>query len=156
MKRIKALDAQYAEQISNLIKESFMAYEIRDYPSTDQQNIRAFLDNTSYGAMLKTFNNVNIFWGCVEGDKLLGVVCIDTARDNIQALFVSPSMQGKGIESKLLNKVYAYCQKNNKPVLKAMASPHNLPLFQEFGFEVLGGVEFTNIGYMYIPVNIKI
>jgi ribosomal protein S18 acetylase RimI-like enzyme len=52
-----------------------------------------------------------------------------------------PMQQGKGLGSVLLRHAVSLCDLDNKPAYLESSNPKNIPLYQRFGFEVIGEIQ---------------
>jgi GNAT superfamily N-acetyltransferase len=120
------------KQIRSLISNTLLVTNCRDYTL---EEIRAL--GKSYSAStIEAMSNKGRIWVYVEGESVQGVVCLDG--DTIQALFVAPDRQGRGIGRILLGVAEASARRRRTRILRVPASLNAVDFYCAQGFRPLG------------------
>ena len=126
---IRKFKKEDAIKVSNLIRKCLLEVNINDYP---RKIINEMVKHFTPSQIIKNSKERNVFVA-VENDRILGTASI---KDNIiLTVFVNPNIQGKGIGSKLMNKVEDYAKKNGYKEVKLPSSLTSLEFYKKRGYK---------------------
>ena len=87
-----------------------------------------------------------------EGDAILAELRAEMARHHpeaphwyLWAIAADPRLQGKGLGSALLKHRLALCDARGETAYLESSAPHNVPLYERHGFEVLGVIQVRDV-----------
>jgi GNAT superfamily N-acetyltransferase len=120
------------KQVAALIANTLLVSNTGSY---SLEEIRSLAHGYS-SATLEGLSRHARVWVYVEGDQIQGVVCLDRA--TIQALFVAPDRQGKGIGRALLGIAEEAAHRRGRRELSVPASLTAVDFYEHLGFRSLG------------------
>ena len=62
---------------------------------------------------------------------------------------VDPSQQGKGFGSILMQHALVQCDRDNRPAYLESSNPRNIPLYERYGFELLGAIQIGTSPHIF-------
>jgi ribosomal protein S18 acetylase RimI-like enzyme len=143
-----------AEEIFELLKRTWLnTYVNAEYNITKEDILSIFTNEkksatlakmkTLYEALKNDFHNSEkIDWIAREGNEIIGVMRIkNNIPGEIVMLYVKPSMQGKGVGRKLMNR--ALEDLDNREILLKVAKYNTkaIRFYEKYGFRIYGNVE---------------
>lgn len=97
------------------------------------------------GYLIREDPSLQTFWNFVLGKDYLNSRWTDqlhqTDRIHIIYLAVAPLMQHHGLAEKLMNEVIRYAQSHKLMISLETHNPHNVPIYEHFGFKLYGVVK---------------
>lgn len=119
-----------------------MEYEFNRSVSADK--IAALRSSVGWNRMKECYNNVlatsYFHIACYDGEKLIGyidVVSNGITDAYIQDLIVSPSYQGQGIGTELMNRTIAYLKEKKIYAISVLFEERLKGFYKKFGFTML-------------------
>ena len=129
---IRRYEHRDARQVAALIANTLLVSNTGSYSLEEVQRLAqgyssATLDGLSRHAKV---------WVYVEGERIQGMVCLD--RDTIQALFVAPDRQRRGIGRALLGIAEEAARRRGRGEISVPASLTAVEFYEHVGFRSLG------------------
>ena len=129
MIRIRKFKKGDAIKVSNVIKKSFRSIISKNYT---KESVEDQIKENSPKKILEKAKKVKYFVA-VEKGKILGFGGYN--EEKIHTFFVLPEMQGKGIGSRILEKVLTEAKKDGIESLKCWSSFNAENFYASFGFK---------------------
>lgn len=129
-----------AKEITQILKEmgkSGNNAEVFCYPVRTSKKRKKMIQHSTFITARKT-SYIRHAEGLNSLNQLIGLVRIigdSTYEYYISEVMVIPSMQGKGIGTKLMNNTIAYCKKNGYMQIFLSSARGREKFYQKFGFE---------------------
>lgn len=97
------------------------------------------------GYLIREDPSLQTFWNFILGKDYLNSRWTDQLhqpdRIHIIYLAVAPSMQHHGLAEKLMDEVIRYAQSHKLMISLETHNPHNVPIYEHFGFKLYGVVK---------------
>ena len=119
--RIRKFKRDDAIKVSNIIRRCLREVVSKDYPKKEIESLCEFFTPS---LLIKNLKD-RIIFVAVENDKVVGTASLKG--DTVFTVFVNPDFHGKGIGSKLMDKVEDLAKKNGCKILKV---PSGLSSFE--------------------------
>ncbi len=131
-----------------LAEKVFMEFEAPEY---SQEGINSFL-NFIYSQQFKDYfiNSDNIFLGCFDGFKLVGIMAM-RSESHVSLAFVDKDYHRRGIATKLFKLAFAKSKEKGVSEITLNSSPYAVPFYHFLGFYDLDTEQLTD-GIRYIPM----
>jgi GNAT superfamily N-acetyltransferase len=85
-------------------------------------------------------------------DQLVGVAQLDPAAARLRALFVAPTLQGRGLGRVLIASVERLARAHRLPVIDGAMSLNAVPFYRRLGFVVRPGTDHLVRGGVMVPI----
>jgi len=129
---IRRITSTDAAAVTTLIGNTLLVSNSGHYTLEEITRLAAGYSSQAVGAM----SEHSEVWVYDEDDLIQGVVCVD--RTAIQALFVAPDRQGRGIGRVLLGVAEAAARRRGVRELQVPASLTAVGFYERMGFRSLG------------------
>ena len=126
---VRKFKKQDAIKVSNVIKKSFRSIISKNYT---KESVEDQIKENSPKKILEKASKVKYFVA-VENGKILGFG--GYSREKIHTFFVLPEMQGKGIGSKILEKVLSEAKTEGIKSIKCWSTFNAENFYSSFGFK---------------------
>jgi N-acetylglutamate synthase-like GNAT family acetyltransferase len=126
---IRKFKNEDARKVSNLIRKCLVEVNSKDYPKNIMDGM---VKHFTPSQIIKNSEERNVFVA-VEDDKVLGTASIKD--DVILTVFVNPNIHGKGIGSKLMNKVEELAKKKGYKTVKLPSSLTSYEFYKKRGYK---------------------
>src|SRR3989344_6592060 len=127
--QIRKFQSQDAIKVSNVIKKGFRSIISKNYT---KESVEDQIKENSPKKIIEKAKKVKYFVA-VEKGKILGFGGYN--EEKIHTFFVLPEMQGKGIGSRILEKVLTEAKKDGIESLKCWSSFNAENFYASFGFK---------------------
>jgi len=127
--QIRKFQSKDARKVSNVIKKGFRSIISKNY---SKKSVEDQIKENSPKKILEKAKKVKYFVA-VEKGKILGFGGYN--EEKIHTFFVLPEMQGKGIGSRILEKVLTEAKKDGIESLKCWSSFNAENFYASFGFK---------------------
>ncbi len=126
---IRKFKKEDARKVSNMIRKCLLEVNISDYP---KKIMDGMVKHFTPSQIIKNSKERDIFVA-VENDKILGTASL---KENIiLTVFVNPNIHGKGIGSKLMNKVEDLARKKGHKTVKLPSSLTSFEFYKRRGYK---------------------
>jgi GNAT superfamily N-acetyltransferase len=127
--RIRKFRKEDAKEVSNIIRRCLREVVSKDYP---KKAIVGLCDFFTPALLIKNSKNRHLFVA-VEKDKIIGTASL---KDNTAlTVFVNPDIHGKGVGSKLMDKVEGLAEKNGYKIIKLPSGLSSVEFYKKRGYK---------------------
>ncbi|MFA6460903.1 MAG: GNAT family N-acetyltransferase [Candidatus Woesearchaeota archaeon] len=138
--RIRRLRKEDATEVSNIIRRCLREVNSKDYP---KKVITSLYDFFTPDLIIKNMSDRTIYVA-VEKDKIIGTASLK--EDTVFTVFVNPDLHGKGIGSKLMDKVEELAKKEGYQVLKVPSGLSSVEFYKHRGYKEVKRVHSVDHG----------
>lgn len=125
---IRKFRPEDANEVSNVIRRALALINIKDYP---EDHIKSMIEKFSLQAVLKRGQKRSMFVVVIDF-KIVATGSLQN--DTIYSLFVDPDYNGRGIGTKLMEKLEDLAKNNHVKVLKVPSSITAIGFYTRLGF----------------------
>jgi len=148
---IKRLYKSDIKNALDLVWSVFREFEAPDYSAQGIQEFKDFIElNTIYE---KVNRNEIAFWGCYNGDTLVGVIAV-LGKGHISLFFVQKEYHRQGIARRLFQTILSTFTKDDSTKrITVNSSPYATEVYHQLGFtdtdkeKTVNGIRFTPMEY---------
>lgn len=126
---IRKMRDEDALEVADLIEKGFRSIISRDYP---RKSVEWQIIENSPEKLIEKAKTVKYFIA-IDEDEIVGIGGYDGKK--VHTFFVKPEFQGKGIGSKILEKVLSEAKKDRITALKSWATFNSIDFYKKFGFK---------------------
>jgi len=137
---IRNFKKEDAGKVSNLIRKCLLEVNSKDYP----KSVIEFMHNHFTPATLVQYSKERNVFVAVENEKILGTASLK--EDDISTVFVNPNIHGKGIGSKLMDKVEDLAKRNGYKTVKLSSSLTSFEFYKRRGYKKVKMLHSENFG----------
>jgi len=127
--RIRKFKKEDATKVSNIIRRCLREVVSKDYPKKAIESLCEFFTPT---LLIKNLKD-RIIFVAVENDKVVGTASLKGY--TVFTVFVNPDFHGKGIGSKLMDKVEDLAKKNGCKILKVPSGLSSFEFYKKRGYK---------------------
>ena len=127
--RIRKLKKDDAKDVSNIIRRCLREVNSKDYP---KKAITSLCNFFTPSLIIKNLKDRTIFVA-VENSKIIGTASLK--EDTVFTVFVNPDIHGKGIGSKLMNKVEDLAKKKGYTTIKVPSGLTSVEFYKKRGYK---------------------
>ena len=128
---IRAFEIADAKSVSGLIATTLRISNVKDYPADFLSKVEASLTP----ALLRELTKERMILVAMEGDVIVGTASL--GRDQVHAVFVHPTRQGRGIGRRLMEAVESEAQARGERELILYASLSAVAFYEASGWRTV-------------------
>jgi putative acetyltransferase len=129
---IRRAGVEDADSIKKLHKETIRKVNSKDY---NKEQIKIWVRRNTKKHFSDSIEKRNIFFVALEKNKLLGYASLSLSKHKVQGLYVKHDFNGKGIGSKLLNKIEDYAKKYGLKLLELESTITAFNFYKHKGYK---------------------
>ena len=129
---IRRFRPEDARAVTTLIANTLLVSNTGDYSLEEISTLAAGYSSRT----LQALSSQTDVWVYTEGRLIQGVVCLDGS--TVQALFVAPDRQGRGVGRALLRLIEGHARRRGVTALEVPASLTAVAFYLRVGFHSLG------------------
>jgi predicted N-acetyltransferase YhbS len=137
---IRKLKKEDAKKVSNIIRKCLREVNSKDYP---KKAITSLCNFFTPSLIIRNLKDRTIFVA-VENDKVIGTASLKD--DTVFTVFVNPNIHGKGIGSKLMDKVESLAKKNGYKIIKVPSALTSFEFYKKRGYKKIKVVHSKDHG----------
>ncbi len=138
--RIRNFKKEDARKVSNLTRKCLSEVNSKDYP----KSVIEFMHKHFTPAKLIQYSKERNVFVAAENEKILGTASLKD--DNISTVFVNPNIHGKGIGSKLMDRVEDLAKKNGYKTAKLSSSLTSFEFYKHRGYKKIKMLHSEDFG----------
>ncbi len=138
--RIRKFKKDDAKEVSHIIRRCLREVVSKDYP---KKVIASLCDFFTPSLLIKNLKDRHIFVA-VENDKVIGTASLKD--DTTFTVFVNPDIHGKGVGSKLMDKVEGLAKKNGYKIIKVPSGFSSVEFYERRGYKKIRIIHSKNHG----------
>jgi predicted N-acetyltransferase YhbS len=127
--RIRRLRKEDATEVSNIIRRCLKEVNYKDY---SKKIIISLCNFFTPSLIIKNLKDRTTFVA-VENDKVIGTASLKG--DKVFTVFINPDIQGKGVGSKLMDKVEDLAKKKEYKIIKVPSGLTSLGFYKKRGYK---------------------
>jgi len=136
--RVRKFRKEDAVEVSSIIKKGFRSIISDDYP---KESVEWQIRENSPKNLIEKAKNVN-YYVATDDNKIVGFGGYNA--EKVHTFFVDPESHGKGIGSKILERVLADAKKEGIKSVKCWATFNAVKFYSKFGFKKLKELKFES------------
>lgn len=136
--RVRKFREADAAKVSNIIKKGFRSIISDDY---SKKSVEWQIKENSPKKLTEKAKNVK-YYVAVDGDKVLGFGGYNA--EKVHTFFVDPGIHGKGIGSKIMERVLSDAKKDGVKAVKCWATFNSVQFYSKFGFKKLKKIKLRS------------
>jgi N-acetylglutamate synthase-like GNAT family acetyltransferase len=137
---IRLFKKEDARKVSNLIRKCLIEVVSKSYPKKAIDSLYHFF---TPALIIKNSKDRTIFVA-VQGNKVIGTASLKA--DTVFTVFVNPNVHGKGIGSKLMDRVEALAKKKGYTILKVPSATSSYGFYKSRGYKKIKVVHSSTHG----------
>lgn len=141
--QVREFRPEDARQCSRIIEENHILFTSKENPL---MTIRALLKESKPNRLIHK-SKTRLYFVAQECDQIFGIGGIKD--DQVQALFVRPDMQRRGIGRMLMDAIEEDAKKHGVRTLICQSSMHAQGFFEKMGF---GSIRTKTVGFKGTPL----
>ena|SRR3989344_4907192 len=138
--RIRKLRKEDAIEVSNIIRRCLREVNSKDYP---KKAITSLCDFFTPDLIIKNMSDRTMYVA-VENDKVVGTASLKG--DKVFTVFVNPDYHGRGIGSKLMDKVEELAKDKKYKILKVPSGHSSVKFYKHRGYREIKRVHSADHG----------